>query len=101
MGRAIGWGTINADTDGDLVIGEGGTTDPSTWVVFQNSAAVPALAFDVNVTSTGLPFNSARLQVLGTSGFGTSIRVADVVTGDMAPEIIVGDDINSQVRIYR
>ena len=103
LGRAIGWGQLNSDSEADLVVGEGGTTDPSTWILFQvpGTQATPSVAFDANVSSSGRPFNSARLQVTGTSGFGTAIRVADVIPGDSQPELIVADDINAQVRIWR
>lgn len=101
FGRAAGAGPLNSDADVDLVIGEGTTTDPSSWVLFQypGTHTQPSQAFDTSVT--GLPFNSARLTVSGTSGFGTAIGIGDVVSGDSLADLVIGDDLNSQVRIWR
>lgn len=102
LGRSVASGFLNGDSDADLVIGEGGTTDPSTWVLFQypGTSMTPVSSFDSNLIS-GRPFNAARLQITGTGGFGTQVGVSDVVSGDTVPELIIGDDLNAQVRIWR
>ncbi|MDP3505843.1 MAG: Ig-like domain-containing protein [Myxococcales bacterium] len=102
FGSAVGVSNLNtADTRPDLVIGTNATTNSSAWIVWQQAST----AFDTPLSISVPRFWQSRVDGNTLSGstnnsIGRSCAAADV-TGEGLPDVVMADERNNTIYVWR
>lgn len=104
IGTAVAVADLNGDQRADVVAAEGLAAPFGTWVLYQQ----PTGAFELNCTAnsqlcvggTNVAFWAAVVRGTGTSRMGAYLSAADV-SGDNAPDLLLGDPVGRFVRILK
>ncbi|MBL8921925.1 MAG: hypothetical protein JNJ54_23945 [Myxococcaceae bacterium] len=102
FGSAVGVANLNTgDTRPDLVVGTNATTNSSAWIVWQQSGT----PFDSPISTSVPRFWQSRIDGNTLSGstnnsIGRSCAAADV-TGDGVPDVVLADERNNTIYVWR
>ncbi len=102
FGSAVGVSNLNtADTRADLIVGTNATTNSSAWIVWQQASP----PFDTPISVSVPRFWQSRIDGNTVSGstnnsIGRSCAAADI-SGDGLPDVVMADERNNTVYVWR
>jgi hypothetical protein len=95
FGTYFSTGDLNGDGQRDLVVGEGNTANNNAWLLFQHAGS-----FEPAVGGSNIAFWVSAQHGGAASSLGKTNSVGDI-NGDGSMELILGDDVQASVRIWR